>query len=164
MRKTFGAILLLIGLAMLYEFAVWGAVHAGVTAKNAGGMLPFTSLGVNFPFDAVAFAGALWGIGLGGWLLGREADPGYRPMAQAFLVNSLLLLTSVFAAFAGARLQGNSRPVAVFATMALLQIATGLLLCILAVFERPRGMGGLAVGGALYVACTAVTLIVFLGG
>lgn len=163
MRKILGSAFLTVGLVMLYEFAVWGAVHAKTGPDKAHGALPFSSLGANFPFDALALAAALWGIGLGAWYLLKPADPAGRPMSQLFLANSLLLLTSVVAAFLGAALEANRMSVAVFTVMAFLQIATGLFLCILAVFEKPRGVVGLSVGGALYAACAAVTLVAFLG-
>ncbi len=160
MRKTAGLVLILGGLAMIYVFAAYGAAGGGAVSPAR---MPFSALGGNFPFDALMLVGGLWGLGLGAWMASSEPDPSWRPMARFFLVNSLLLLTSLVAAVIGARFKTAGAAFAIFAAVALLQIGTGLILGVLAALERPRGIVSLAVGGALYVAAAAVTLICFLG-
>ena len=159
-RKLAGTVLILLGAAFIFEFGVLGTV-----GKAPDSAAPFVSLGTGYPGDAIRLLGGLWGLGLGIALLGRSSNPAWRPMSTFFLVNSLLLASSATAAFLGSRPDlGNDRAVAVFAVMALLQIGVGLLLGILAAFEKPRGVVGLALGGAVYLASTMMTLVAFFGG
>jgi len=171
-----------------YQFGIWGAFVAGSDREPYAAAVPFRMLGQNYPFDVAMLACGAWAMGLALYFIlspdanrnvlpahvpatskwaQRLASQGSRssPMAGMFLVNSLLLATMLFVAYIGARSPGDhARYVSIFGMVAGLQVALGLILLILALFEKPKGPVGLLLGGAVYVAGTAVSVLVFLWG
>ncbi|MBI4565756.1 MAG: hypothetical protein HY716_13775 [Planctomycetes bacterium] len=161
MRTLIGAILLLAGAALLYD----AGLRAGLAARGPEGAVDYTlparHVGERFPADALGLAGALWGLGLGLYLL---LSPAGRPLATLFSINTLLALTGLLLAAAGASQPANARWVAIFAAVAALHLVTGLILLPLAASEKPRGIFGLLMGGAAYAASLGAVALVFLNG
>ncbi len=191
MRRVFGAIFFLVGAYCLYQFATWGALLAPAELKGLGREVPFHALGHNYPWDAVMLAAAAWGLGLGLYFIvssgagggggvpshvpassrwaqrmaTQQAEGSWSPMASTFLLNALLLITALFAAYVGTRAPGDhGRHVAIFALVAGLHTAVGLILLVLSLFEKPKGAIALVLGGAVYASGTAVAVLVFLWG
>src|SRR5262249_16200901 len=65
-------------------------------------------------------------------------------IARLMLMNGLLLLSTLAVAFIGAKYHKDPTTVAVFGLVALAQAACGLILLILSIFERPKGIASLA--------------------
>jgi len=172
MKRIFGAVLLVVGALCLYFFVSRAMFHgreAMGTTFDAG--LPFKSLGkADYPGNALLLLGAAWGFILGLWfvVLGdppREGAPrGGGGIARLMLLNALLLLSSLLAGYIGGKSGADVTTVAVFGTVALLQILLGLILLVLALFERPKGWVSLGLGFLVYGAGVAVGLLSFLWG
>jgi hypothetical protein len=188
MRRVIGSILAIVAGYLLYKFALWGAFLAPAGAWR-GPSTPFRTLGGNYPTDVAMLCAAAWAAGLGLYFIlspGRSAafvTPSHvpstsrwaqrmaaqggasTPMAATFLLNALLLATTLFVAFFGVKSAGDaSRYIATFTLVAWAQVAVGLILMILALFEKPKGVVGLVLGGAVYLAGTALGVMVFLWG
>lgn len=189
MRRILGAAFVLGSCYFLYQFAIWGAWTAGADLKPYNSSIPFRVLGLgdNYPFDVAMLMAATWAMLIGlyfilsperssialpthvpttsRWAQRMASQQRSSPMASMFLLNALLLATTLFIAYIGAkRPADNQHTISVFSLVAGLQIATGFLLMVFAVFEKPKGGMGLIVGGAVYLAGTAVAAIVFLWG
>lgn len=188
MRRILGALFVLGGAYCLFHFAVQGTFegygHDGPLWK-----LPLHSLGHRYPKDAALMLGALWGLGLGLVLMmGGGAKPappipvanpdsaaarfaakaqpksGGGRIARIFLMNALLACSMLFLAYLGARTQADPPMIGVFFGTALLQIAFGLILLILSIFERPKGVVPLILGTAVWLGATAIGVLAFLWG
>jgi hypothetical protein len=70
----------------------------------------------------------------------------------------------LLAAYVGAKEHASERWIGLFAMTAGLQIAFGLLILILALFEKPRGIGSLIFGSVVYVCSIGVSLMAFSWG
>lgn len=175
MKQIVAALLLLAGSFLLFQFVLQGTVHAGGEAASIG--LPFSSLGKNYPADALYLVGAFWclllsfvltltaGVGkkTSGDSSGRySAAPrsGGR-VARFMLLNSLFLLSSLFVAFIGARTGQETPVVAIFGCVALAQTGLGLLLVILSLIEKPKGIASLIFGLVLYLGGGTLTVLSF---
>ncbi len=189
MRRVIGSIFVVGAGWLLYKFALWGAFLASPDAFR-GPSTPFRVLGGNYPMDVAMLCGAAWMAGIGLYLIlfspgeASSAVPSHvpassrwaqrmqasqdnapSPMATIFFLNALLLITTLFVAFVGVRApQDTSRLLATFTLVAAAQVAVGLFLLILALFEKPKGVIGLIVGLAVYAAGTGVGVMVFLWG
>jgi hypothetical protein len=80
------------------------------------------------------------------------------------LLNGLLLLSTLAIACIGARHQEDATTVAVFGIVALAQAAFGLILLILSLFERPKGIASLASGAVVTLGGAGVGILAFLWG
>lgn len=188
MRRAIGSLFVLTSVFFIYQFAIWGAWVAGEGSKPYNSGVPFRMLGANYPFDVAMLVCAVWSMGIGLYFIlsseGRggelpahvpktsqwaqrlaAGDTQSSPMAAVFLVNALLLLTTLFVAYMGVRASSpQERYVAIFSAVAGLEVAVGLILLILALFEKPKNVTGLMLGGAVYVAGTAASVLIFLWG
>ncbi len=170
MKRVIGALLMLGGAASLYCFTARVMFHG---RGSLGGAftpgLPFSLVGMDYPADAMLLAGAAWGLILGLYnvLTGSEEIgrllQGGR-IARLGLLNGLLLISTLAIACVGAQHGKDAVTVAVFGIVAGLQVALGLLLLILAAFERPKGVVSLVVGGLVYAGGVVVGVLAFLGG
>ena len=170
MKRILGALFLLGGALCLYLFATramfLGREQLG-TAYNPE--LPLHLIGLNFPTGAFLFLGACWGFILGLCLVVTGSDqPSDGPrggrVSRLMLLNGLLLASSIFAAYVGMKAKEDPNTIAVFAIVALAQIALGLLLLVFALFERPKGVLSLLVGAAVYLGGVGVAVATFLWG
>lgn len=169
MRRVLGALFVLIGAFCLYEFAVLG-IWYGRELDVPIWKVPLLSLGRNYPADAGWLAGALVGIFVGiGMSIRSDASTG-GGAARVFLVNAILLCAMLCLAYFGARslteeTKASFLPmVGVFFGTALLQIGAGVILLILALFERPKGALSLLLGLVVYLAGAAAGVTAFLWG
>ncbi len=170
MKRLLGAALALAGGAALFFFVSRG-VHAGrdLLGSAHDPSLPFRALGKAYPADGLLLLGAFWGFILGLWfiLTGDEgASKGLRGgrIARLLLLNSLLLLSSLFVGFIGARAGADPSAVAVFGIIALAQVLLGLFLLILALLEKPKGFVSLTLGGLVWLGGAAGGILAFLWG
>jgi hypothetical protein len=186
MKRVVGALFLLAGAFGAYQFAASGMFHG---RELLGGSLdravPFLALGKNYPVDALLAAAAAWAllIGCGLVITGGASRPAPGPAATGasrfasaapprkggrvaclMLLNALLLVTSLFVAYIGAKSKQDAATVAVFATTALLQVAVGVILLVLALFERPKGVLSLLLGTAVFLFGAGVGVVAFLWG
>ncbi|MBI2930791.1 MAG: hypothetical protein HYY16_04000 [Planctomycetes bacterium] len=183
MRRFLGVLTALAGVFLVYEFAAEGVYRTGPEYRYLGVLAPFGRLGQNYPYDVGMLMAAVWCTGLTLTFLicsrrPTETQPGYvsssepgsdrggsSSMTGFFLLNALLLVTSLLVAYAGTWAPGNpSRTIAVFSAVAALQTAAGLILLILALFDKRKRVGGLILGTSVYVAATAIEVLVFLRG
>jgi hypothetical protein len=186
MRRLIASAFALAACFFLYMFGVWGAFTAGIDARDYASSVPFELLGQNYPFDAAMLAAGAWCLGLALyftitsdprksvpshvpatslWAQRLQSQPMLAPMASVFLVNALLLATMLFVAFVGARAAGeHERTVGLLAGAAGLHVVAGLVLGILALFESPKGVARLGIGGAVYAAGTTLAVLVFVWG
>jgi hypothetical protein len=170
MKRIFGAVLLVAGAVCLYFFVSRGMFHGrGMMGSTFDPGLPFRSMGKDdYPANALLLLGAGWGLILGLWfvILGdppREGAPTRGGgIARLMLLNALLLASSLLAGFVGGKSGADVATVAVFGTVALLQILLGLILLVLALFERPKGWVSLGLGFLVYGAGAAAGLLTFL--
>jgi hypothetical protein len=168
MKRIAGGVLMLAGAVSLYYFAaraMYFSRDALGTAFDPG--LPLNLLGRNYPCDVLLLLGAAWGL-LFGFATVFTADPaadakGGR-VARAMLLNAFLLVSSLFVAYVGGKTRQDPSVVAAFGITALAQVAVGLLLLILSIFEKPKGVASLIVGGAVYLFGVAVGVLAFLQG
>jgi hypothetical protein len=170
MKRIFGAVLMLAGAACGYLFATRAMYFGRESIGSAyDAMLPFTLVGVDFPTGALILAGALWGFILGFWFVitGADEDSGALRggrIARIMLLNGLLLISTLAIAFIGAKSGKDSTTVAVFGIVALLQAALGLLLLVLSLFERPKGIASLIFGAAIYLGGVGIGVFAFMKG
>jgi hypothetical protein len=169
MKRFSGAILMVAGGLFLYLF-VARAMYSARESMGSGfdPNLPLLALGREYPTDVLLFLGAVWGfvLGLGLILMPEDAARGGR-VARAMLLNALLLLSSLFAAYIGGKTKADAGLIAVFGIIALAQSAFGFFLLIFALFEKPKGVASLMMGVPLYLFGVGVglyTLLVLGGG
>jgi hypothetical protein len=129
---------------------------------------PLQALGHDYPRDAMLLLGALWGFLLGLGLIlppaSPEGQPGGGKIALAMLLNALLLVSSLFVAYIGGKLgdPANMPTVALFGIIALVQGALGVILLILAIFEKPKGIVPLMLGVPVYLFGVGIALFTLL--
>ena len=160
---------MLAGALSLYFFVSRGLFHGrSLQGADYDPALPFRALGrEGFPSDALLLLGALWGAILGLWLIVTDNPGGALrggKIARLLLLNALLLVSSLFAGFVGGRSGADSLTVAVFGLVSAAQILLGLVLLVLALFERPKGAVSLALGTLVWLGGTAVGVLVILWG
>jgi hypothetical protein len=176
MRKLFGCVLVAGAVAITFLFASWGTAHGA--AQGTSPWWAFKSLGANYPSDVGYLAWAAWLLGLGLYFImtgdarsvvgtsrhytGPEAPAGR--VAKIHLLNGLLLVTSLFCAYIGAKAKDPGPFVPVFAAVAAAQVAMGLILLVLSLFEKPKSVPALVLGTAVYLAGSAGAVTVFLLG
>lgn len=169
------------GAACLYFFAA-GGVSQGREIQAPAAVVPFLSLGCQYPGDAVLLVGAFWGFLIGLFLVaapaGGSAPPSTAGSAASryaaaasgrkggtiglfMLLNSLLLLSTLFVAYIGGKARQDVTAVGVFGLIALVQMGLGILLVILALFERPKGILALILGIPLHLVGIAIGLLAF---
>jgi hypothetical protein len=170
MKRIFGGVLMLAGAFSLYAFATramfQGRGSIGSTYELG---LPLSFVGLDYPTDALLLAGALWGFILGLWFIMTGADEASQALkggriARLMLLNGLLLFSTLAVAFLGAKHRADPTTVAVFGIVALAQAAVGLLLLILSIFERPKGIASLAFGAVVTLGGVGVGVLAFLWG
>jgi hypothetical protein len=186
MKRVVGGFLMLAGTFCLYQFVAGGMYHAkdlfGPAPDNS---LPFASLGKNYPADALYLASAFWCLLLGICmvLLGDSARPAAAPagsgaaaryvaqgpskggkVARLMFLNSLLLATSLFVAYIGAKAKQDTMIIAVFGVAAALQALLGLVLLLMALTERPKGPISLVLGLLVWLGGVGVGVLAFLKG
>lgn len=188
MRRAIGTLLVGASMILLHEFSTWGTFLSAPRQAVSPSLLPFHALGENYPYDAGLLIGAAWALGLGlTFLLSPGQSKSISPlsvpsasrwaqrvtsehgafswMATSFLLNALLLISTLFIAYVGANAsRDHIRMVSVCALMALFHVAIGLILLIFAFFERPRGIVKLTLGGAVYLVGTIIVITVFAMG
>jgi len=170
MKRIFGAVLLLAGAALLYVFATRAMFHGReLIGSSYDVRLPLLALGIEYPTDALLLLGSLWSFILGFWFVITGADEAAGALrggriARLMLLNGLLLLSTLAVAFIGAKHHKDATTVAVFGLVALAQAAGGLILLILSLFERPKGIASLAFGAVVYLGGVGVGVLAFLWG
>lgn len=188
MKRVLGALLTITGAWLLFQFCALGMFHArGSFSEAFEGSLPFSSLGKNYPADALYLVGAFWCLligvifaltaGLGGKSAVTAAPEGSVAarfaagstrkggrVAQYLLLNGLLLLSSLFVAYVGARSGQQPSMVATFSVVAALQIVFGLLLLLFALLEKPKGIVSLLLGLVVYLGGVTVGVLAWLWG
>lgn len=170
MKRIFGALLLLGGAFLLYVFTTRALFHGRESIGSAYNvMLPLSLIGADYPTGALLLAGAFWSMILGLWCVitgdeGASANLRGGRIARIMLVNALLLLSTLGVAYIGARDHKDSLLVAVFGLVALAQAAVGLLLLILSLFERPKGIASLIFGAAIYLGGVGIAVLAFIKG
>lgn len=169
MKQIVAALLLLAGSILLFQFVMQGTFHAKGDAASMS--LPFSSLGKNYPSDALTLVGAFWCLLLSFVLtlasVAGKRDSNARPggrVARFMLLNSLFLISSLFVAYVGARTGQESTIVGIFGCAALAQTGLGLLLVILSLIEKPKGPASLIFGLLLYLGGGALTVLSFVWG
>jgi hypothetical protein len=170
MKRIFGGILMLAGAVCLYLFATRAMFHGRAelgTAYSPG--LPLMLVGMDYPTDALLLAGSAWGFLLGLWFViigAEEAEQALRGgrIARVMLLNGLLLLSSLAIAYIGAKAHKDAATVAVFGIVAALQAVLGLVLLVLSLTERPKGIASLAFGAVVYLGGVGIAVLTFLWG
>lgn len=145
----------------LYLFALHARVAQGTVLDP---LAPVRGLGSRYPGDVLFFLGGLWGLGLGFALIVSGPSRGGGAVAWAHLVNALLLISTLFAAWIGSSAGRDARGVAAFGAAALAQIAVGLILLVLSLFERPKRVVPLVLGTAGFLAGGALGVLALLWG
>jgi len=170
MKRILGAVLALAGGVSLYFFVSRGMHHGrALLGADYDPSIPFRALGRDYPTDGLFLLGAFWGFILGLWCIvtgdegASKALQGGRS-ARLFLLNALLLLSSLVVGFVGGRAGAEPASVAVFGLLALVQGVLGLVLLILALTERPKGFISLTVGSLAWLGGTAAVVMTFLWG
>jgi hypothetical protein len=169
MKRILGGVLMLAGAFSLYAFATRAMFNGRASIGSTYDLgLPLLFVGMDYPTDALLLAGACWGFILGFWFIIAGSDDGGAlrggRIARIMLMNGLLLLSSLAIAYAGARHQKDATTVAVFGLVALIQAAFGLILLILSLFERPKGIASLAFGAVVYLGGVGIGVLTFLWG
>lgn len=156
------------GAGLLYLFAARAMFAArGETAATFDPNLPLAALGRDYPADILFLLGAVWGIGLGFFMvLTGGAGPGARGgnVARAMLLNALLLVSTLLVAYIGGKNGKDPLVIAVFGLTAAAQIVFGLFLLIFAIFEKPKGVPSLLAGTAVYLVGVGAGVLAFLWG
>jgi hypothetical protein len=170
MKRIFGGLLMLAGAFCLYLFAT-RAMFTGRSefpaAYSPG--LPLMFVGMDYPTDALLLAGAAWGFLLGLWFVITGADEAREVLrggriARVLLFNGLLLLSSLAIACFGAKAHKDPMTVMVFGVIAAVQAVVGLILLILSLTERPKGIASLAFGAIVYLGGVGIGVLAFLWG
>jgi hypothetical protein len=170
MKRIFGGVLMLAGAAFLYMFVTRALFHGReMIGSTYDASLPLILLGADYPTDALLLLGSLWSFILGLWFVITGVDEAASVLrggriARLMLLNGLLLLSTLAVAFIGAKHQKDPTTVAVFGLVALAQAACGLLLLILSLFERPKGIASLALGAVVYLGGVGIGVVAFLWG
>lgn len=184
MKRVTGIFLLVVSAILFYYFAVQGTFHS--SSKPLSFDLPIQSLGSSWPGDALLFVEAAWSLLFG---LMFALVPDHKPVllpadsgsvaarlasrtarspggvaSRTLFLNSLFLLSFFFVAYVGAAKSHDLRTVGAFATVGFLQIAVGLILLILSLFERPRSVAAIAAGSLLWLGGTVLGVFAFLQG
>lgn len=170
MKRIFGGLLMLAGAVCLYLAATramfQGRADLGATYSPG---LALSLVGLDYPTDALLLAGAAWGFLLGFWFVltgaedARDVLRGGR-IARILLLNGLLLLSSLAIAYFGAKAHKDAMTVMVFGVVAAVQAVVGLILLILSLTERPKGIASLAFGTVVYLGGVGVGVLAFLWG
>jgi hypothetical protein len=187
-KRAVGAILIVAGAILLYAFVAGSMFHGRADlGEEFRASLPFAALGKNYPADALTCAGAFVALFLG--LCGVLAPaPAPRPaaapagsaaarlaagagprgggrIAAIMMLNSLLLVASLFVTFVGAKAKyEDTGLVYAFAATGLVQAALGLILLLLAILEKPKGPASLFFGTVFYLGGVGLLLAGLLGG
>jgi hypothetical protein len=170
MKRLFGALLMLGGALSLYFFTSRVMFHGRASlGGDYSAKLPFSLVGMDYPYDALLLAGAWWGLLLGLYHtltgseeIGRLLKSGR--VARIGLLNALLLVSSLLIAWVGARHGKDAVTVAVFALVAAAQVVLGLILLVLSFLERPKGWVSLTLGGLVYAGGVTLAALAYLGG
>jgi hypothetical protein len=170
MKRIFGGLLMFAGAFCLYlvstQALFLGRAELGAT-YSAG--LPLSFVGLNYPKDALLLAGAAWGFILGFWFIVTGAEEAQQVLrggriARVMLLNALLLLSSLAIACFGARAHKDPATVAIFGIVAAIQAVLGLVLLVLSLTERPKGIASLAFGAVVYLGGVGIAVLTFLWG
>jgi hypothetical protein len=170
MKRIFGGLLMLAGAFCLYLFATramfQGRAELG-TVYSPG--LPLMFVGMDYPTDALLLAGSAWGFILGLWFIITGAEEAQQVLrggriARVMLFNGLLLLSSLAIAYFGAKAHKDAATVAVFGIVAALQAVLGLILIVLSLTERPKGIASLAFGAVVTLGGVGIAVLTFLWG
>src|SRR5262245_5826412 len=169
MKRILGGVLMLAGAFSLYAFATRAMFNGRASLGSTYELgLPLLFVGMDYPTDALYLAGAFWGFILGFWFIISGSDDGGAlrggRIARIMLMNGLLLLSTLAVAYIGARHQKDATTVAVFGLVALVQAAFGLILLVLSLFERPKGIASLAFGAVVYLGGVGIGILTFLWG
>jgi len=170
MKRIFGGLLMLAGAFSLYVFATRAMFHGrGLIGSTYELNLPLMFVGMDYPTDALLLLGAFWGFTLGLWFVVTGADEAAQALrggriSRVMLLNGLLLFSTLLVAFLGAKNHADATTVAVFGLVALAQAALGLILLILSLFERPKGIASLAFGAVIYLGGVGIGVLAFLWG
>lgn len=170
MKRIFGGVLMLAGAFSGYIFATRAMFHGRAelgTAYSPG--LPLQFVGMDYPTDALLLAGAAWGVLLGFWFIITGAEEAGQVLrggriARVMLFNGLLLLSSLAIAYFGAKAHKDPATVMVFGLVAAVQAIVGVILLVLSVAEKPKGIASLAFGAVVTVGGVAVGALAFLWG
>jgi len=159
------------GAVSLYFFVSRAMFHgAGMLGQEYDPALPFRAMGkADYPVNALLLLGAAWGFILGVWFVFTGDEGAARAtrgggVARLLLLNSLLLLSSLLVAFVGGRSGADSLTVAVFGVVAAAQVLLGLILLVLAIFEKPKGVVSLLLGTAVWLGGAVLGVLTFLWG
>jgi hypothetical protein len=170
MKRIFGALLMLAGAFSLYLFATramfLGRADLGTTYSPS---LPLSFVGMEYPTDALLLAASAWGFLLGLWFIITGADEARQVLrggriARVLLFNGLLLLSSLAIACFGAKAHKDPATVMVFGIVAAVQAVVGLILLILSLTEKPKGIASLAFGAVVYLGGVGIGVLAFLWG
>jgi len=170
MKRIFGGLLMLAGALCLYLCATramfQGRAELG-TSYSPG--LPLTFVGLDYPTDALLLAGAAWGFLLGLWFIITGAEEAQQVLrggriARVMLLNGLLLLSSLVIAYFGAKAHKDAATVAVFGIVAAIQAVLGVVLLVLSLTERPKGIASLAFGAVVTLGGVGIGVLAFLWG
>ena len=172
MRTLISLLLVLAGTYSLYQFSLRTTPQAEQTSTVEYKARPALSdLGENYPINGLLAAGAFWGIGLGLFLALTTGPRFYSAgegglyqkrrrggaIARIFLLNAALAGTMIDLAYIGAVYapagagESVQRHVGLFFGAAALQLGIGLLLLIMALFEKPKGKFSLFLGSLFYL-------------
>lgn len=174
-RRTLGAVFTIAGGFFTYLFATRSMYHGRAGLGSAyDPAAPFLALGADYPVDVFLLLGASWAflIGLALIITGESRDPSRGPrggrVSRVMLMNGLLLISTLFVGYMGARVSTPGNPqtqvLAIFGLIALAQVALGLILIVLALFERPKGILSLPLGIVIYLMGVGVGVLAFLWG
>ncbi|HLY10829.1 MAG TPA: hypothetical protein VKW04_16120 [Planctomycetota bacterium] len=170
MKRIFGGLLMLAGALALYLFATRAMFHGRADLGSSySPSLPLLLVGADYPTDALLLAGAAWGFLLGLWCVITGADEAREVLrggriARILLLNGLLLLSSLAIAYLGAKAHKDPATVLVFGLVAAVQAVVGLILLILSLAERPKGIASLAFGTVVTLGGVGLGVLVFLWG
>src|SRR6516162_7883565 len=170
MKRIFGGLLMVAGAVCLYLFATRAMFHgrAEVGSTYSPG-LALSFVGLDYPTDALLLAGAAWGFLLGFWFVVTGADEAREVLrggriARILLLNGLLLISSLAIALFGAKAHKHPLTVMIFGAVAAVQAVAGIILLILSLTERPKGIASLALGAVVTLGGVGVGVLAFLWG
>ncbi|HXX92632.1 MAG TPA: hypothetical protein VEN81_03305, partial [Planctomycetota bacterium] len=134
MKRALGILLILGGAILNYLWlgrTLFAARELMGSTFDAG--LPLRALEREYPTDVLLFLGTVWAfiLGIALVLAPEEGMRGGR-VARAMLLNSLMLLSSLFVGYIGGKSHAEGNLVAVFGVVALAQCALGFFLLIFA--------------------------------
>ncbi|MBV8881600.1 MAG: hypothetical protein JO332_16710 [Planctomycetaceae bacterium] len=170
MKRIFGGLLMLAGAFCLYLFATRAMFHGRAELGSAYSPgLPLTFVGMDYPTDALLLAGAAWGFLLGLWYIVTGADEAASALrggriARVMLFNGLLLLSSLAIAYFGAKAHKDPATVMAFGVVAAVQAVVGIILLVLSLAEKPKGIASLAFGTVVTLGGVGIGVLAFLWG